>query len=203
MKQLNEIKYYNFRKDNLSFEKQLLLRVINDLIDDFVGQYENYFLDNDDTDTIIYIDSVYGYVKHELMNTNQKYVHTYRNNIIERKHIKFLGNDYIESAICYKLYKNYKSNGWDLPESDIATWMKDFEEYWYKLDEEYIQSKLAENKAYYYISSYIYGKLAVKEVGNKHFTNIEDAKKEVDYITEMITKVANECTVKIRTRIFE
>jgi len=107
--------------EEMSYNEKQVRRLIVGFRNDYVGGLENAYLDNGEeeflnTYGVIKVKDIEDYIYDELINGNEKIVyHPTDGWGVEKKHIKFLGKDFIEELIHNRVMYDYNKNGWEFP----------------------------------------------------------------------------------------
>ena len=106
----------------MTFHEKLLRHIIICYRNDFIGGRANAYSDYGEEEynkmypTPLTKEDVVNYIYGEIMNGNDQYVTSPHDNIsLEKKHIKFLGSDFIRELIEDRVQADYEKNGWDFP----------------------------------------------------------------------------------------
>lgn len=106
--------------NNLTWEEQILKKVIKRDVDELVGGYENFYNDEpkeffkQNSDKLTKND-VIETVYYELINDPNPYIFVNWHFAIEKKHIKFLGKKFIKALIEQYVEEDYRKGGWCFP----------------------------------------------------------------------------------------
>lgn len=117
----NEVKEIQIReKDERSFNEKIIRQAICDFRDEFVGGQENAYMDMGEeeylaTYGVLTNTEVEANIYYELMCGKGNVIWTHKGLCIEKKHVKFLGSDYIRAMIRDRVKYDYDKNGWSLP----------------------------------------------------------------------------------------
>lgn len=110
-------------KEEMTMNERTLRSIIIDMRREFIGSFENMTYDESEEKCEEYwplkqrtkqyvVDLIYGWV----MNGNDKYLQSPMRNIaMERKHIKFMGSQFVRELIEDRVEYDFNKNGWDFP----------------------------------------------------------------------------------------
>lgn len=107
--------------EEMTFEERTLRSIIIDFRREIIGGFENMTYDYSEEECEKYwplknrtkenvVENIYGLI----MNGNDKYIYSSIRNIgMERKHIKFMGSQFVRELIEDRVEADYQKNGWD------------------------------------------------------------------------------------------
>ena len=103
---------------NLTKEEKTLQKIIINELNEYVGGFENEAMncEEDECEDIWPLQlrtkqNVCDYIYYQITRTDSKFIRS-GNLVIERKHIKFMGNEFIKQLIEATVEFDYLTNGW-------------------------------------------------------------------------------------------